>query len=47
MSEGEVKRTIRSGKGYDRNRLSINILELMGMVVTAYVMVVIRKDRSA
>ena len=45
LSEGEVKRTIRSRKGGDRNRLSINVLELMGMVMTAYVMIVIRRDR--
>ena len=47
LSEGEVKRTIRSRKGGDRNRLSINVLELMGMVMTAYVMIVIRRDRPA
>ena len=40
-----MKRTIRSRKGGDRNRLSVNILELMGMVMTAYAMIVIRKDR--
>ena len=45
MSEGERKSTIRSRKGGDGNRLSINFLELMGMVMTAYVMIVIRRDR--
>ena len=39
--------TIRTGKGGDRNRLSINILVLLGMVMTAYVMTVIKKDRPA
>ena len=47
LSEGEVKRTIRSRKGGGRNRLYINVLELMGMVMTAYVMIVIRRDRPA
>ena len=45
LSEGEMKRTIRNRKGEDSNRLSINVLELVGMVVAAYVMIVIRKDR--
>ena len=45
MSEGEVKKTIRSRRGGDRNRLSINILELLEMVMTAYAMIVIKKDR--
>ena len=46
LSEGEVKRTIRSRKGGDRFRVS-NILELLGMVMTAYVVIVIKRDRPA
>ena len=45
LSEGERKKTISNRKGQDGNRLSINVLELMGMVMTAYVMIVIRGDR--
>ena len=41
----EVKtRTVRTKRGGD-DRISINILELMAMVVTAYVMFVMRGDR--
>ena len=42
-----MKSTIRSGKGGAGNRLSINVLEMTGMAMTAYVMTVIRKDRPA
>ena len=45
LSEGEMKRTIRNRKGEDSNRLSINVLELVVMVMVAYVMIVIGKDR--
>ena len=44
LSEEERKRTIRRRKGGDGIRLSINVQELMGMVMTAYVMIVIRRD---
>ena len=44
LTEEERGRTVRSKtrRGYDS--LSINVLELFGMVWTAYVMIVIRKD---
>ena len=45
LSEGGMKRIIRSRRGGDRNRLSINVTELMEMVMKAYVMIVMRKDR--
>ena len=42
---GEVKRrTVRSKRG-KRDRISINLLELMSMVMAAYVMVVMKGDR--
>ena len=44
---GGVKRMIRSRKGGHRNRLSINCVELMRMVMTACVLIVIRKDGPA
>ena len=47
LSEDEVKRTIRNRKGGDRNRLSIKVLELLGMVMTAYVIIAIKRDRPA
>ena len=37
-------RTVRSKRGKG-DRISINILELMAMVMTAYVMMVMRRDR--
>ena len=46
LSEEERKRAIRSRKGGNGNRLSINVLELMRMVMTTYVRIVIRRDRS-
>ena len=42
-----MKRTITSRKGGDRKQLSINVLELMGTVMTAYVIIVNSKDRPA
>ena len=45
--EEEVKKTIRRWKGGDRKQFSINVLELMGTVMTAYVMIVSSKDRLA
>ena len=47
LTEEERGRTIRSRKVEDGNRLSINVLELLRMVMTAYVMIVIKKDRPA
>ena len=41
----ERARTVRSRRREHVNRLSINVLELLGMVMTAFVMIVIRKDR--
>ena len=45
LSEEEGKRMIRSKKGGGENQLFINVLELRGIVMTTYVMVVIRTDR--
>ena len=45
LTEEERARTIRSRRREHVNRLSINVLELLGMVMTAFVMIVIRKDR--
>ena len=45
QSEEEKKRTIKSRKGRDGNRLTINVFELMGIMMTAYAMIVIRRDR--
>ena len=47
LAEEESARTIRSRKRGHVNRLSINVLELLGVVMTAFVMVVIRTDRLA
>ena len=47
LTEEERARTIRSRKGGLMNRLSINILELLGMVMTAFVMILLRKDGLA
>ena len=47
LSEEKVKKTIRSRKSGDRNGLYIEVLELMGMVMAAYAMIVIRKGRTA
>ena len=47
LSEEKVKKTIRSRKSGDRNGLYIEVLELMGMVMAAYVMLVIRRDRPS
>ena len=47
LSEEEVKRTIRSRKGGDRKSLPINVLELLRVVMTAYVVIVIKRDRPA
>ena len=41
----ERARTVRSRSREHVNWLSINVLELLGMVMTAFVMIVIRKDR--
>lgn len=40
-------RPVRSKKGGDENRLSINVLELLGTAMTALVIMVIRKERPA
>ena len=45
LTEEERARTIRSRRGKHVNRLSINVLELLGMVMTAFVIIVIRRDR--
>lgn len=44
LTKDQRLRTIKSRKGGDENRLSINILELLGMVMTAFVIIVARKD---
>ena len=47
LVRGGDERTIKSRKGGDGNRLSINGLELMVMVMIGYVVIVIRKERPA
>lgn len=47
LTEEERARTTRSRKGVDVNRSSINVFELPGMVMAAFEMIVIRKDRPA
>ena len=44
LTEEVKKRTVRSKRGKG-DRISINILELTAMMVTAYMMVVMRGDR--
>ena len=46
LAEEERGKTIRNRKVEDGNRLSINVLELLRMVMPAYVMIVIKKDRQ-
>ena len=40
----ERARTVRSRRGEHVNGLSINVLELLGMVKTAFVMIMVRRD---
>ena len=44
-NEEERARVIRSRRGGHVNRLCINVVELLGMVVTAFVMIVTKRDR--
>ena len=45
LTEDGRTRTIRSRRGEHVNRVSINVLELLGMEMTAFVFIVIRRDR--
>lgn len=47
LSVDEMRRSSASTTCAAHNKLSINLLELLAMVVTAYVMVVVREDRSS
>ena len=47
LTEEERGRMIRSRKIEDGNRLPINVLDMLGMMMTACVMVLIKKDRPA
>ena len=47
LSAKGMKRTIRNRNGGAGNRFSVNVLKLLGMVMAAYVMLVIRRDRPS
>ena len=46
LTEEEKTRSVRSRRREHVNRLSINVLVLLGMVMTAFVVIVIMKDRA-
>lgn len=45
LSEWEVARTIRTVKEQGVDKFSINVLELMAVLITAYIKVVVSKGR--